>query len=71
MIGLLHALVDVVFFTAMMYLCDKRFEQLEDWSDDVEERLSNLKAREQAESYEVNYLMERAELQSGQARKDE
>ena len=61
MIGFLHALVDVVFFTAMMYLCDKRFEQLEDWSDDVEERLSNLEAQEKAESFEVGYLMEQAE----------
>ena len=61
MIGLLHALIDVAFFTAMMYLCDKRFEQLEDWSDDVEERLSNLEAQEKAESFEVGYLMEQAE----------
>ena len=33
-------------------------------SEDVEERLSRLEAREQADSREVNYLMERAELQS-------
>ena len=64
MIAILHAVLDIVFFMAIVWLCTRRLNALEEWSDDVEERLSRLEAREQADSREVNYLMERAELQS-------
>ena len=57
MIAILHALVDIIFFVGMTWLCERRL-------DELEERLRHIEAREQADSREVNYLMERAELQS-------
>ena len=63
MIAILHALVDILLFSALL-LGTRILNELNNWSEDVEKRLSRLEAREQADSREVNYLMERAELQS-------
>ena len=63
MIAILHALVDILLFSALL-LTTRILNELKNWSEDVEKRLSRLEAREQADSREVNYLMERAELQS-------
>ena len=65
MIAILHAVLDIVFFMAIVWLCTRRLNALEECSKNVEERLSRLEAREQADSREVNYLMERAELPNG------
>ena len=65
MIAILHAVLDIVFFMAIVWLCTRRLNALEECSKNVEERLSRLEAREQADSREVEYLMERAELPNG------
>ncbi len=61
MIAFLHMVIDVVFFTVMIWLFSKRLDELEDWQEDAEERLSSVEAKTKVESYEVEYLMEQAE----------
>ena len=42
MIAFIHMAIDIAFFTVMMWLFDKRFDLLEDWQEDLDERVSNL-----------------------------
>ncbi len=63
MTAFLHALIDIAFFSAMMYLLSMRIDNLEEDYDELEERVIDLEAKEIAESCEVNYLMEQAEKQ--------
>ena len=51
----------LVFVPLMIWLFSKRLDELEDWQEDAEERLSSVEARTKVESYEVGYLMEQAE----------
>ena len=54
-------LLTLVFVPLMIFLFSKRLDELEDWQEDAEERLSSVEAKTKAESYEVKYLMEQAE----------
>ncbi|MBQ7215548.1 MAG: hypothetical protein IJS39_06150 [Synergistaceae bacterium] len=51
----------LVFVPLMIWLFSKRLDELEDWQEDAEERLSSVEAKTKVESYEVGYLMEQAE----------
>ena len=59
-------IVDVVattiFVLVMIWLCNHRFELLEQEQDDFDERLSNLEYYQTAMRYEMSYLMEREEV---------
>ena len=50
-----------MFIPLMIFLFSKRLDELEDWQEDAEERLSSVEAKTKVESYEVGYLMEQAE----------
>ena len=54
-------LLTLVFVPLMIFLFSKRLDELEDWQEDAEERLSSVEAKTKVESYEVGYLMEQAE----------
>ncbi len=64
MIAFLHMVIDIVFFTVMIWLFSKRVDELEDWQKEADERLSNLEAKMKVEGYEVEYLLEQAEKQA-------
>ena len=51
----------LVFVPLLIWLFSKRLDELEDWQEDAEERLSSVEAKTKVESYEVGYLMEQAE----------
>ena len=70
MTAFLHAMIDIVFFSAMIFLFSKRLDDLEEDYDELKEEYDELKkwaidieAKEIVENYEVNYLMEQAEKQ--------
>ena len=58
MIAFLHMVIDIVFFTVMIWLFSKRLDELEDWQKDVEQRLSSVEVKIKTE---VKYWMEQAE----------
>lgn len=58
MIAFLHMVIDIVFFTVMIWLFSKRLDNLEDWQKDVEQRLSSVEVKTKTE---VKYWMEQAE----------
>ena len=61
MIAVLHMVIDIAFFTAMICLFSKRLDEVEDLQDEFGERLSNVETKTKVESYEVGYLLEQAE----------
>ena len=61
MIAILHVVIDIAFFTAMICLFSKRLDEVEDLQDEFGERLSDVEAKTKTESYEVGYLLEQAE----------
>ena len=64
MIVILHMVIDIVFFTAMILLFSKRLDELEEWQEEIDERLSNVETKTKVEGYEVGYLLEQAEKQT-------
>ena len=58
----LDVVVTTIFVLVMIWLCNHRFELLEQEHDDLDERLSNLEYYQTAMRYEISYLMEREEL---------
>ena len=46
MIALLHMVIDVVFFTVMIWLSSKRLDELEEWQYECDERLTRLELKE-------------------------
>ena len=58
----LDVVVTTIFVLMMIWLCNNRFELLEQEHDDLDERLSNLEYYQTAMRYEISYLMEREEL---------
>ena len=61
MIAILHMVIDIAFFTAMICLFSKRLNELEDWQDEFDERLSDVEGKTKVEAQEVGYLLEQAE----------
>ena len=59
---ILDIVVTTVFVLVMIWLCNHRFELLEQEQDDFDERLSNLEYYQTAMRYEISYLMEREEV---------
>ena len=59
---ILDMVVTTVFVLVMIWLCNHRFELLEQEQDDFDERLSNLEYYQTAMRYEMSYLMEREEV---------
>ena len=45
MIELLHMVIDVAFFTIMVWLFGKRLDALEDWQDEFDEHLTGLELK--------------------------
>ena len=43
---ILHMVIDIVFFTVMICLFSKRLDYLEDWQEEVDERLTRLGLKE-------------------------
>ena len=64
MIAILHMVIDIAFFTAMICLFSKRLDEVEDLQDEFGERLSNVETKTKVEGYEVGYLLEQAEKQT-------
>ncbi len=54
-------LLTLVFVPLMIWLFSRRLDELEDWQEDAEQRLSSVEAKTKAGSYEVEYLMEQVE----------
>ena len=46
MIALAHMVIDVAFFTVMIFLFSKRLYELEDWQDELDERMTRLELKE-------------------------
>ena len=46
MIAFLHMVIDIVFFTVMIWLFSKRLDELEDWQEECDERLTRLELKE-------------------------
>ena len=46
MIVFLHLVIDIAFFTVMIWLFSKRLDALEDWQEEVDERLTSLELKE-------------------------
>ena len=44
MMAIAHALIDCLFFSVMIYLYDKRMTLLEDWLDELDERITDLES---------------------------
>ena len=44
MITIAHAIIDFLFFAVMIYLYDKRMSELEDWLDELDDRITTLEA---------------------------
>ena len=61
MIAILHMVIDIVFFATMICLFSKRLDELEEWQDEFDERLSDVEAKTKVEAQEVGYLLEQAE----------
>ena len=45
MIAFLHMVIDVVFFTVIIWLSSKRLDELEEWQEDCDERLTRLELK--------------------------
>ena len=45
MIVILHMVIDIVFFTAMILLFSKRLDELEEWQEECDERLTRLELK--------------------------
>ena len=45
MIALLHMVIDIAFFSIMIWLFSKRLDELEDWQEDCDERLTRLELK--------------------------
>ena len=61
MIAILHMVIDIVFFATMICLFSKRLDELEEWQDEFDERLSDVEVKTKVEAQEVGYLLEQAE----------
>ena len=61
MVEFLHMVIDIAFFTVMICLFSKRLNELEDWQDEFDERLSDVEGKTKVEAQEVGYLLEQAE----------
>ena len=46
MIAILHMVIDIVFFAMMICLFSKRLDELEDWQNEFDERLTGLEIKE-------------------------
>ena len=45
MIALLHMVIDIAFFTIMVWLFSKRLDELEEWQEECDERLTRLELK--------------------------
>ena len=61
MITVLHMVIDIVFFTAMIFLFSKRLDELEDWQSEVDERLSDVEFLEEENRKDIAELFEQVE----------
>ena len=62
MILILDVVVTTIFVLVMLWLCNYRFEQLEQQHGEFDERLRNVEYYQTAMRYEISYLMEQEEL---------
>ena len=64
MITVLHMVIDIVFFTAMIFLFIKRLDELDDWQDEFDERLSDVEFLEEENRKDIAELFEQVEKQT-------
>ena len=64
MIAVLHMVIDVVFFTVMICMFSKRLDELEDWQDEFDERLSDVEFLEEENRKDIAELFEQVEKQT-------
>ncbi len=64
MIAVLHMVIDVVFFTAMICMFSKRLDELDNWQDEFDERLSDVEFLEEENRKDIAELFEQVEKQT-------